>query len=99
MRPVPKNRWEALAICRDPSFEDCGRDYAAMKIGELDEALPDLAAVARNLEASPMLQQRAAGCLANAWRDRGMPMDGDLSCFMPALLDEIALDRAADTNR
>ena len=98
-QPVPSNAREALAIFRDPACEDWERDYAATMIGELDEALPDLTAVARNPDESPMLQQRAAECLANAWRDRGMLMDGDISGFTPVALEEIASHRGAGRDR
>ena len=95
MQPVPNDAAEALAIFRDPASEDWERDYAAMMIVDLDEALPDLAAVARNPNESEMLQQRAAGCLANAWRDRGMLMTGDTTGFTPIALEEIGRHRGA----
>ena len=99
MQPVPKTPQEALAIFRDPASEDWERDYAAMMIGALDEALPELAAVARNANESPMLQQRAAECLAGAWRDRGMLTVGDTAGFTPVALEEIALHRGAGERR
>jgi hypothetical protein len=62
-------------------------------IGGLDEALPDLIAVASNSDEDGMLQQRAAECLANAWRDRGMLMTADISGFTPVALQEILFQR------
>ena len=93
MQPIPKTPLEALAIFRDPGSEDWERDYAAMLITQLDEALPDLIAVARDPEASQMLQQRAAECLANAWRDRGILMTADISGFTPCARQEILFQR------
>ena len=99
MQPVPKTPQDALAIFRDPASEDWERDYAALMIGVLDEALADLAAVARNENESPMLQQRAAECLAGAWRDRGMLMEGDTAGFTPVALEEIELHRRSGERR
>jgi hypothetical protein len=93
MQPVPRDAAEALAIFRDPASEDWERDYAAKMIGGLDEALPDLIAVASNSDEDGMLQQRAAECLANAWRDRGMLMTADISGFTPVALQEILFQR------
>ena len=95
MQPVPKTPEEALAIFRDPVSEEWERDYAAMMITDLDEALPDLRAVAQDPEASEMLQQRVGGCLANAWRDRGTLMTEDITGFTPAARQEILLHREA----
>jgi len=93
MQPVPRTPDEALAIFRDPASEDWERDYAAAMITDLDEALPDLIAVARNADEDEMLQQRAATSLANAWRDRGTLMTADISSFTPVALQEILFQR------
>ena len=93
MQPVPTSPEEALAIYRDPASEDWERDYAAAMITDLDEALPDLVALARNSDADEMLQQRAATCLANAWQDRGILMTADISGFAPAARQEILFQR------
>ena len=93
MQPVPKTPLEALGIFRDPNSEDWERDYAALMIGSLDEALPDLVALARDPTASQMLQQRAAEALGGAWRDRGMLMTADISDFTPVARQEILLHR------
>ena len=93
MHPVPKTAAEALAIYRDPESEDWERDYAAMLIGELEEGRDALLATARDRNASDMLQQRAAECLAHAWRDEGALMTADISGFAPAALREIAFQR------
>ena len=93
MQPVPHSPEEALAIFRDPASEDWERDYAARMIGVLDEALPDLAAMARDSEADEMLQQRAAECLANAWRDRGVLMTAAIEGFTPVARQEILFQR------
>lgn len=89
MLPVPKTPMEALAIFRSPDAEDWERDYAALMIGSLDEALPDLVAMARDNTASEMLQQRAAEALSFAWRDRGILWTADISGFTPAARQEI----------
>ena len=93
MHQVPKSAMEALAIYRDPTSEDWERDYAAMMIGDLEEGRAALLATARDRNASEMLQQRAAGCLANAWRDQGVLMTADVSGFAPAALREILFQR------
>jgi hypothetical protein len=93
MQPVPQTPLEALEVFRDPASEDWERDYAAIMITALDEALPDLAATARDFTASEALQQRAAGCLAIAWADRGTLMTADISGFTPAARQEIAFHR------
>ena len=93
MQPVPQSAEEALAIFRDPASEDWERDYAAMMITQLDEALPDLVATARDPDASEALQQRAAECLAFAWRDRGILKSADITGFTPAALQEILFQR------
>lgn len=93
MQSVPKTPLEALKIFRDPNSEDWERDYAALMIGSLDEALPDLVALARDPTASEMLQQRAAEALGGAWRDRGMLMTADISEFTPTARQEILLHR------
>lgn len=93
MHDVPKSAMEALAIYRDPASEDWERDYAALMIGELEEGRAALLATARDRNASDMLQQRAAGCLADAWRDLGVLMTEDISGFAPAALQEILFQR------
>jgi mannose/fructose-specific phosphotransferase system component IIA len=93
MHPVPKSAAEALRIYRDPTSEDWERDYAAMLIGELDEGRDALLTTARDGTASEMLQQRAAECLANAWRDEGLLMTADVSGFTPVALQEMLFQR------
>lgn len=93
MQPVPKSATEALAIYRDPASEDWERDYAAMLIGELQEGREALLATARDSNASEMLQQRAAECLANAWRDQGTLMTADVSGFTPVAMQEMLFQR------
>jgi hypothetical protein len=93
MHPVPKSAAEALRIYRDPTSGDWERDYAAMLIAELDEGRDALLATARDRTASEMLQQRAAECLANAWRDEGLLMTADVSGFTPAALQEMLFQR------
>ena len=94
VQPVPTTPEEALEIFRSPDSEDWERDYAALMIGTLDEALPDLVAMACDPTVSEMLQQRAAEVLAGAWRDRGMLMTADISGFTPTALEEIRAHRA-----
>jgi hypothetical protein len=94
MQPVPKTPEEALKVFRSAASEDWERDYAALMIGALDEALPDLVATACDPTVSEMLQQRAAEILASAWRDRGMLMTADISGFTPTALEEILSHRA-----
>jgi hypothetical protein len=91
--PVPKTPMEALEVFRNPHAEDWERDYAALMIGSLDEALPDLVAMARDSAAGEMLQQRAAESLAGAWADRGILMTADISGFTPAARQEILFRR------
>ena len=93
MQPVPKTPMEALEAFRHPEAEDWERDYAALMIGSLDEALPDLVAMARDATVSEMLQQRAAQALGWAWRDRGMLMTADISGFTPVAHQEILFHR------
>lgn len=93
MFPVPKTPTEALEIFRSPDAEDWERDYAALMIGSLDEALPDLVAMARDATASEMLQQRAAEALSFAWRDRGILCTADISGFTPTARQEILFRR------
>lgn len=93
MFPVPKTPMEALEIFRSPIAEDWERDYAALMIGSLDEALPELEAMARDATASEMLQQRAAEVLSFAWRDRGILSTADISGFTPAARQEILFRR------
>ena len=93
MHPVPKTAAEALAIFRDPASEDWERDYAAMLIGDLEEGREALLATARDSNASEMLQQRAAGCLANAWRDQGLLMTADFTGFTPVAMRELLFQR------
>jgi hypothetical protein len=93
MQPVPKSPVEALEVFRNPDSEDWERDYAALMIGSLDEALPDLVAVARDATASEMLQQRAAEALSFAWRDRGMLWTADISGFTLVARQEILFRR------
>ena len=94
MQPVPNNPKEALEIFRSPDSEDWERDYAALMIGTLGEALPDLVAMACDPAVSEMLQQRAAEVLGGAWRDRGTLMTADISGFTPTALEEILSHRA-----
>jgi predicted DNA-binding protein (UPF0251 family) len=94
MQPVPKTPQEALEVFRSPDTEDWERDYAALMIGTLDEALPDLVAMARDATVSEMLQQRAAEVLGGAWKDRGILMTADISGFTPTALEEILAHRA-----
>ena len=93
MKPVPETPMEALVIFCSPDAEDWERDYAAMMITSLDEALPHLAAMARDPNASTALQQRVAECLANAWRDRGMLFTADVEGFTPVARKEILFQR------
>jgi hypothetical protein len=93
MQPVPKTSAEALAVFRDPNSEDWERDYAALMITSLDEALPDLVATARDATVGEALQQRAAQCLAIAWADRGILMTADISGFTPSARQEILFQR------
>jgi hypothetical protein len=99
MHPVPKTASEALAIFRDPTSKDWERDYAAMMITSLDEALPDLLAMARDSTASQALQQRAAECLAVAWRSRGLLMSADISGFTPVARQEMLFHRREGPSR
>lgn len=93
MQPVPGTPEEALSIYLDPASEEWERDYAALMIGELEAGRAALLATARDPGASAMLQQRAAECLAGAWRDRGELMTADFSGFAPAALQEILFQR------
>ena len=93
MQPVPKTPAEALAVFRSPDSEDWERDYAALMIGLLDEALPDLIAMARDPSVDEMLQQRAAEALGGAWGDRGMLMTADITGFTPMARQEILFQR------
>lgn len=94
MQDVPQMPMAALCIFRNPESEDWEREYAAMMITSLDEALPDLIAMARDPTVSEALQQRAAECLAEAWRDRGLLMTADISRFTPAARQEILFHRS-----
>jgi hypothetical protein len=98
MQPVPKTPKEALEVFRSPDSEDWERDYAALMIGTLDEALPDLIAMACDPTVSEMLQQRAAEALGGAWRDRGMLMTADITGFTPTALEEILSHRAQESH-
>lgn len=93
MQPVPKTPQEALEIFRSPESEEWERDYAAGMIISLDEALPDLIAVARDPSASAVLQQRVAEALSFAWRDRGILSTADISDFTPMARQEILFRR------
>ncbi len=64
MQPVPKTPIEALAIFRSLESEEWERDYAAGMVTSLDEALPDLVAVACNPTVGAGLQQRVAEVLS-----------------------------------
>ena len=64
MQPIPGTPAEALEVFRNPDSEDWERDYAAMMITSLEEALPDLVTTACDATASEALQLRAAECLA-----------------------------------
>ena len=64
-----------------------------MMITSLEEALPDLVTTACDATASEALQQRAAECLAVAWRNRGTLMTADTSGFTPAARQEILFHR------
>ena len=66
MQPAPKTPMEALAIFRSAESEEWERDYAAGMITSLDEALPDLVAVACDPTAGAGLQQRVAEALSFA---------------------------------
>ncbi len=94
MQPIPKTPKEALGVFRNPDSEDWERDYAALMISTLDEALPDLIAMACDPTVNEMLQQRAAEALGGAWRDRGMLMTADITGFTPTALEEILSHRA-----
>lgn len=93
MQPVPATPMEALKVFRSPDSEDWERDYAALMITSLDEALPDLVATARDATVSEALQQRAAECLAIAWADRGTLMTADIAGFTPTARQEILFHR------
>jgi hypothetical protein len=93
MHPVPKTASEALRIFRDPASEDWERDYAAALIADLEEGREALLAIARDMNASEMLQQRSAECLANAWRAKGMLMTADVSDFTPVARQEVFFQR------
>ena len=93
MHPVPKTETDALAIYLDPNSEDWERDYAAKMICGLEEGREALLITARDRNASEMLQQRAAECLANAWRDQGVLMTVDISDFTPVALQELLFQR------
>ena len=93
MQPLPETPAEALEVFRNPDSEDWERDYAAMMITSLEEALPDLVTTACDATASEALQQRAAECLAVAWRNRGTLMTADMSGFTPAARQEILFHR------
>ena len=93
MHPVPKTPMEALAIFRSPESEEWEREYAAGMIISLDEALPDLIAVARDPGADLGFQQRVAEVLSFAWRDRGVLWTADISGFAPAARQEILFQR------
>jgi hypothetical protein len=93
MHPVPKTASEALRIFHDPTSEDWERDYAAALIAELEEGREALLATARDTNASEMLQQRAAECLAKAWRAKGMLMTADVSDFTPVATQEVLFQR------
>lgn len=91
--PGPRTPQEALELFRSPHATDYERDYAALMIDSLDEALPELEKVARDEDASEMLQQRAAEVLGCAWRDRGMLMSADITGFTPIARQEILFHR------
>lgn len=93
MHPVPNTPMEALAIFRSPDSEEWERDYAAGMIISLDEALPDLIAVACDPAASAGLQQRVAEALSFAWRDRGILWTADISAFTLVARQEILFRR------
>ena len=93
MHPAPKTPEEALAIFRSAESEEWERDYAAGMIISLDEALPDLVAVACDPTASASLQQRVAEALSFAWRDRGILWTADISGFAPMARQEILFRR------
>lgn len=93
MQPIPETPAEALEVFRNPGSKDWERDYAAIMITSLDEALPDLIATARDATVSEALQQRAAECLAVAWRNRGTLMTADISGFTPGARQEILFHR------
>ena len=52
MQPIPETPAEALEVFRNPDSEDWERDYAAMMITSLEEALPDLVTTACDATAS-----------------------------------------------
>lgn len=90
---APRTPQEALEIFRNPDANDWERDYAALMIDSLDEALPELEKVARDASASEMLQQRAAEVLGCAWRDRGILLTADITGFTPIARQEILFHR------
>lgn len=93
VQPVPKTARDALAIYLDPASEDWERDYAASMIGEWEEGREALLATAPDPAADGMLQQRAAECLANAWRDLGVLMTADIAGFTPCAMEEMLFQR------
>ena len=93
MDRIPQTPLEALAVFRNPATDDWARDHAALMIHSLDEALPDLIALARDATASEMLQQRAGEVLGGAWRDRGILMIADITGFTPIARQEILFHR------
>lgn len=92
MHVVPKTPTEALAVLRSREAEEWERDHAAKMITSLDEALPDLIAVACDPGASAGFQQRAE-VLSFAWRDRGTLWTADISGFTPMARQEILFRR------
>lgn len=97
MQPVPTTPMEALEVFRSPDSEEWEREYAAVMItrdDSPDEALPYLVATLRDPNVSEALQQTVAGCLAVAWRQRGMLFTADISGFPPVARAEILAHRA-----
>lgn len=67
VQDVPQTPMEALRIFRNPESEDWERDYAAMMITSLEEALPDLVATARDRPSA----KRCSSAPPNVWPERG----------------------------
>ena len=97
MKPVPKSPKEALEVFLSSDAEEWERDYAAIIVSRDDdlmaEALPFFEATARDPNVGESLQQTVAGCLAVAWRNRGMLETADVSGFTPAARREILFQR------
>ena len=73
MKPVPETPMEALEIFCSPDSEEWERDYAAMMIMSLDEALPTLPRPRGTRTPAPRYSRE----LLDVWRTRG----GTEECF------------------